>query len=71
MQIFPLLKLPLTFSAPLSSLREMIPSDFLIGIDYTQIEDNTNSVQLKVLKAPKGVINLRIEPKEAQYLMRR
>lgn len=64
-------KVTLTFSAPLSSLREIIPSDFLIGMDYTQIEENANSVQLKVLKAPKGIINLRIEPKEAQYLMRR
>lgn len=64
-------KVTLTFSAPLSRLREITPTDFTVGMDYAQIEDNGNSIQIKLLKAPNGIINVRMEPKEAQYLMRR
>lgn len=60
----------LTFSAPLNTLREISPEDFKIGADYNQLSENNKSVKLKVFSSPKGTTNLRIEPKEVQYLMR-
>ena len=60
----------LTFSAPLNTLRDMSPDDFKIGVDYHQLSENNKSVMLKVFSSPEGTTNLRIEPKEVQYLMR-
>ena len=60
----------LTFSAPLNTLRDISPEDFKIGADYNQLSENNKSVKLKVFSSPKGTTNLRIEPKEVQYLMR-
>ena len=60
----------LTFSAPLNILRDISPEDFKIGADYNQLSENNKSVILKVFSSPEGTTNLRIEPKQVQYLMR-
>ncbi|MGB0367062.1 MAG: hypothetical protein ACPGC8_05445 [Flavobacteriaceae bacterium] len=60
----------LTFSAPLNTLRDISPKDFKIVADYTQLIENNKNVKLKVYSSPEGITNLRIEPKEVQYLMR-
>jgi YbbR domain-containing protein len=60
----------ITLSAPLNSLRDITPEDFQVGIDYNQLSANNKSVKLKVYSAPKGVTNMRLEPKEVQYLKR-
>ena len=60
----------LTFSAPLNTLRNIKSDDFKIGADYNQLSENNKSVQIKVLSSPVGTTNLRLEPKEVQYLMR-
>ena len=60
----------LTFSAPLNILRDISPEDFKIGADYNELSENNKSVILKVLSFPEGTENLRIEPKQVQYLMR-
>ena len=60
----------LTFSAPLNTLRDISPEDFKIGVDYNQLSENNKSVILKVFSSPEGTTNVRIEPKEVQYLMR-
>lgn len=60
----------ITFSAPLNSLRDITPEDFQVGIEYNQLSANNKSVKLKVYSAPKGVTNMRLEPKEVQFLKR-
>lgn len=60
----------LTFSAPLNTLRNIKSDDFKIGADFNQLSENNKSVQIKVLSSPAGTTNLRLEPKEVQYLMR-
>ena len=60
----------LTFSAPLNTLRNIKSDDFKIGADFNQLSENNKSVQIKVLSSPMGTTNLRLEPKEVQYLMR-
>lgn len=60
----------LTFSAPLNILRDISPEDFKIGVDYDQLLENDKSVTLRVFSSPEGTANLRIEPKQVQYLMR-
>lgn len=60
----------LTFSAPLNILRDISPEDFKIGVDYYQLLENDKSVTLRVFSSPEGTANLRIEPKQVQYLMR-
>ena len=59
-----------TFSAPLNILRNISPEDFKIGADYNQLSQNNKSVILKVFSSPEGTTNLRIYPKQVQYLMR-
>jgi YbbR domain-containing protein len=59
-----------TFSAPLNILRNISPEDFKIGADYNQLSQNNKSVILKVFSSPEGTTNLRIDPKQVQYLMR-
>ena len=60
----------LTFSAPLNTLHDIRPEDFSIGVDYNKLSENNKSVKLKVFLSPEGISNLRIAPKEVQYLMR-
>ena len=60
----------LTFSAPLNILRDISPEDFKIGVDYDQLLENDKSVTLRVFSSPEGTANLRLEPKQVQYLMR-
>ncbi len=63
-------KVSITFSAPLNSLRNITPADFQIGIDYNQLSTNNKSVKLKVYQSPEEVVNLRLDPKEVQFLKR-
>ncbi len=63
-------KATLTFSAPLSTLGNISPEDFKLGVDYNQLSDSNKSVKLTVFSSPQGITNMRIEPKEVQYLMR-
>ena len=60
----------LRFAAPLNALKDIRPNDFTIGIDFNELSENKNSVRLVVFSAPEGISNLRLEPKDVQYLMR-
>ena len=63
-------KVSITFSAPLNILSSISANDFQIGVDFKQLSNNNKSVKLSLFKSPKGISNIRLEPKVVQYLMR-
>lgn len=63
-------KLTLTFSAALQDLKNITPNDFSVGVDYNSINTKDNRAILEVFVAPKGLKNMRWEPKTVEYLIR-
>jgi len=60
----------LRFAAPLNTLGDVRPNDFTIGVDFNELSENKNSVRLVIFSAPEGISNIRLDPKEVQYLIR-
>ena len=60
----------LTFSAPLGELKTLTSDDFVLGVDLPKQEGEKKKIELRLDRAPKGLRNIRWDPKEVDYLIR-
>lgn len=52
----------LKYRMPFSVRTELLPSDFLVGVDYNDMEQKGNTVQPVLLRSPRHVYAVKIEP---------
>ena len=63
-------KVKVTFQIGLSRFMEVGPEDFLVVVDYNDLQNEDGDkckLQLKVM--PKGVNHVRVNPKEMEYII--
>jgi len=60
----------LSISAPVSSLKQLMPSEFRVTCEY-QEDIKSNVLPLKILQSPKQVRILKIHPEEVQFFIRK
>ncbi len=69
MRVFPAY-VRLVCSVALSKYGQVKPADFQLAVDYNEFQSNsTGKLHLKLLKAPRYVLNVRFQPDEAEVLM--
>jgi len=57
-----------TFQIGLSRFMEVGPEDFLVVVDYNELQ-NEDKCKLQLMEMPKGVNHIRVNPKEMEYII--
>lgn len=53
----------------LEEYKNLSVSGFVIGVDYNDINENTNSLPIKVYKYPAHILSLKYQPHEVKYII--
>ena len=70
LKLFPS-QVELIFSSSINNLKNIKPSDFKVGFNYDSIDKEKNIAEIKLLKSPLSAVNVRLNPEDVFFLIRK
>jgi YbbR domain-containing protein len=70
LKLFPS-EVEVVFSSTLNNLKSTKPSDFKVGFNYDSIDKGKKKVEVKLINAPPNAQNIRLNPKNVYFLIRK
>jgi YbbR domain-containing protein len=70
LKLFPS-EVEVVFSSTLNNLKSIKPSDFKVGFNYDSIDKGKKKVEVKLINAPPNAQNIRLNPKNVYFLIRK
>ncbi|MCB9334785.1 MAG: hypothetical protein H6586_01435 [Flavobacteriales bacterium] len=59
------------FMVPLGKLSTIIPSKFIVSVDYNKMNDRYNKLKVNLEKYPSNLTSLSIKPSKVEYIIKR